>query len=141
MPTNEKIPPPRDGSSEVVLIVKLQRKPVWTRGSHQPQFAHCKDQYCHEGSTEAEMWEAHNPAEVNRLLGAMRYSSTTRFARSDLQSKYEAVWKSNCIPQPFSLFCHLVRKFWAEQEDDNVARWSLWMEFAAKAHVVTAPAV
>jgi len=57
-----------------------------------------------------------------------------------LQSKYEAVWKSNCIPQPFSLFCHLVHKLWAEQEDDNVARWSLWTEFAAKAHVVTAPA-
>jgi len=44
------------------------------------------------------------------------------------------VWKSNCIPQP-----HLVRKLWAEQEDDDVARWALWTEFAAKTHVVTAP--
>jgi hypothetical protein len=140
MPTNEKIPLPRDGSPEVVPIAKPQRKPAWPRGSHQPQFAHRKDQYRHEGFTEAEMWEAHNPAEATRLLGAMRHSSTTRFARSDLQSKYEAVWKSNCIPQPFSLFRHLVRKLWAEQEDDNVARWSLWTEFAAKAHVVTAPA-
>ena len=70
----------------------------------------------------------------------MRHSSTTRFARSDLQFKYEAVWKSNCIPQPFSLFRHLVRKLWVEQEDENLARWSLWTEFAAKAHAVTAPA-
>jgi len=125
MITNEKIPPPRDGAPEVVPIAKSQRKPAWPRGSRQPQFAHRKDQYCHEGFTEAEMWETQNPAETTRLLAAMRHSSTTRFARSDLQSKYEAVWKSNCIPQPFSLFHHLVHKLWAEQEDDNVARWSL----------------
>jgi len=86
------------------------------------------------------MWEAQNLAEATRLLAAMRYSSTTRFARSDFQSKYEAVWKSNCIQQPLSLFRHLVRKRWAEQEDDDVARWALWTEFAGKARVVTAPA-
>jgi len=50
------------------------------------------------------------------------------------------VWKSSSIPQPFSLFRHLVRKLWAEQEDDNAARWSLWTEFALKALVVTTPA-
>jgi len=124
----------------VVPIAKPQKKPVWPCGSRQPQFALRKDQYRHEDFTEAEMWEAHNPAEAARLLGAMKHSSKSRFARSDLQSKYEAVCKSSSIPQPFSLFRHLVRKPWAEQEDDNAARWSLWTEFAAKALVVTAPA-
>jgi len=80
MPTNENTPPRRDGSPEVVPIAKPQKKPAWTRGSRQPQFAHRKDQYRHEGFTEAEMWEAHNPAEAARLLGAMKHSSTTRFA-------------------------------------------------------------
>ena len=119
MTTNEKIPPPGDGTPEVVPIAKPQRKPAWPRGSRR------KDQYRHEGFTEAEMWESQNPAEAIRLLAAMRHSSTTTFSRSHLQSKYEAVWKSNRIPQPFSLFRHLVRKLWAKQEDDDVARWAL----------------
>jgi len=95
MTSNEKIPVPHDGAPHVVPIAKPQRKPAWPRGSRQPHFAHRQDQYRHEGFTEAEMWEAQNPAEATRLLAAMRYLSTTRFARSDLQSKYEAVWKSN----------------------------------------------
>ena len=55
MTRTEKIPPPRDGASKVVPIAKPQRKPAWPRGSCQPQFAHRKDQYRHEGFTEAEM--------------------------------------------------------------------------------------
>jgi len=70
MTTNETIPRPRDGAPEVVLIAKPQRKPAWPRGSRQPQFAHRKDQYHHEGFTEAEMWEVQNPAETTRLLAA-----------------------------------------------------------------------
>jgi len=45
MPTNEKIPLPHYRSPEVVPIAKLLRKPAWPRGSRQPQFVHCKDQY------------------------------------------------------------------------------------------------
>ena len=69
MPTNENIPLRRDGSPEVVPIANPQT-PVWPHGSRQPQLAHRKDQYRHEGFTETEMWEAHNPAEAGRLLGA-----------------------------------------------------------------------
>jgi len=139
MPTNENTPPRRDGSQEVVPIAK-PHTPVWFRGSRQPQFAHRKDQYRHEGFTHAEMWEAHNPAEETRLLGVIKHSPTSNCTRSDFQSKYNAVCKSSSILQSFSLFRHLVRKPRAEQEDDNAARWSLWTEFAAKALVVTTPA-
>ena len=86
------------------------------------------------------MWEAHNPAEAARILGVIKHSPTSKFARSDLQSKYDAVCKSSSILHPFSPFRHLVLKPRAEQENDNTARWSLWTEFAARALVVTTPA-
>jgi len=112
-------------------------------------FTNRSDFYRYRGRTEAQIWQADNPEEAERLLSVMRSISEKRPARSELQSTYELQWRIKNVWQPRSVFRHLVRTIWAEHDcqgqtprhsDEDAQRWDRWIRFCTETHAVSTPA-